>query len=746
MGDWRKTGCVLCAQNCGLEVLVEGNQMAEVRPDKSNPRSQGYSCRKGRNVPYHQHNAQRLTHPLKRVGADFQRISWDQAVGEIAEKLRSTVDRYGPRSVAYMGGGGQGCHFEAAFGVRLLRGLGSQYHYSALAQELTGEFWVEGRVSGRQYLLYKKADHERTDLLLAWGWNGMMSHQMPRARVALREISKDPARLLVVVDPRRSETAAIADIHLPIRPGTDALLARAMIAIILKEGWQSRTYIAKYVSGFDKIEPWFEDFDAQAAVRVCELDYDQVREVSRLFATRKSSLHNDLGILMNRHSTATSYLHSILLAMCGRIGVPGGNVIPGTIMPMGAHSDERDARTWRTVATGFPAIMGTFPPNAMPEEILSDHPERLRAVFVSGSNPLRSYPDTHAYEEAFKRLDLLVTTELAMTETAVLSHYVLPARSGYESWDGTFFALTWPEIYLQMRRPIVEPEGEPLEVGEIYTRIADRLGLVPETSGELTEAAKGDRLGFALALMAYAGKEPKALANMPFVLAKTLGKALGSAHLASLWGLLMTAPGSFRENAARAGFKPGPDQGERIFQAILDHPEGLWIGRCDPDRNLDEIRTEDGQLNLWIPELADWVQRIDAVSEVEALRGDGRYPLVLNAGRHNDNNANTLMRDPSWNEGRRACTLLMNPEDAHALALKDGQTVRVVTEADSAEVELEVSDATRRGMVIIPHGFGLVYEGKVYGVNVNRLTKNTHRDKLAGTPLHRYVPCRVEAA
>jgi len=338
MGEWRKTSCVLCAQNCGLEALVEGSKLVKVRPDKANPRSQGYACRKGLNVIHHQHHAQRLTQPLKRVADRFQEISWDQAVQEIAEKLRSIVDQYGPRSLAYMGGGGQACHFEAAFGVRLLRGLGSRYHYNALAQELTGMFWAWGRAVGRQYL-FTIPDHERTDMLLAVGWNGMMSHGMPQTRRVLTQISKDPSKLLVVIDPRRSETASIADIHLPIRPGTDALLTKAMIAIILEEGWHDKDYIEEHVSGFGRIEPWFHGFDARSAVEVCELDYDQVREVAHLFATRESSMHPDLGVYMNRHSTATTYLEVILLPICGRICVPGGNVIPGHVMPICSHSD-----------------------------------------------------------------------------------------------------------------------------------------------------------------------------------------------------------------------------------------------------------------------------------------------------------------------------------------------------------------------------------------------------------------------
>lgn len=743
MGTSHKTSCVLCAQNCGLEVEVENNRIVRVKGDKENARSQGYICRKGMNVAYHQHHSERLKTPLKRVGDGFEPISWDQAIDEIAAKLKGIIDQYGPRSFAYMGGGGQGCHFEAAFGVRLLRGLGSHYHYSALAQEFSGMFWVHGRMFGRQYL-HGAPDVAETDLFLVMGWNGMQSHQIPQAPRHLQRISKDPNKLLIVVDPRRSETAKIADQYLSIRPGTDALLLRAMIAIILQNGWENRDYIEKHTSGFEKIKTLFLDFDAPSALKTCQLDFDQVREISHLFATRKSCLRYDLGIFMNRHSAAASYLAAILESVCGRLCVLGGGTFPGHVMPTGAHSDERNPKTWRTMATNIFPVAGSFPPNVMPEEILSDQPERLRAVLVSASNPLRSYADTTAYEQAFKRLDLLVTAELAMTETAVLSHYVLPARSGYESWDGIFFALTYPGIYFQMRRPIIEPEGEPLEAGEIQLRLADRMGMIPPIPESLSKAAEESRAAFGAALMDYAQKEPAALKVMPFILGKTLGKVLGSVHLATLWGLFQTAPKAFHENAARAGFTPGRGLGEEIFQKIIDHPEGLWVGKVDPDHNFDNLQTEDGRIDLYIPELIDTVRGITAEQEEEALRPDPTFPLVLMAGRHTSMNANTLMRDPAWNKGKRACTLAMHPTDAEGLGLTDGQQVRVTTEAGSAEIELEITDTARPSHVAIPHGFGLVHEGQVYGLNVNRLTKNTNRDFL-GTPMHRYVPCRVEA-
>lgn len=743
MGEWLKTGCVLCAQNCGLEVLVEQGRMVQVRPDEDNPRSQGYACRKGHKIPYHQYPVDRLTQPLKRNGDQFEPISWDRAVEEIADRLGALVDRHGPRCLAYMGASAQGGHSEAAFGLTLIRALGSQYLYSSAGQEFSGSWWVFGRMLGRQYNVAIPDEHA-AEVLVAWGWNGMQSHQMPRAPVVLKQFSKDPERRLVAVDPRKSEIAAVADTHLAVRPGTDALLIKAMIAIILERGWEAGAYIDEHVEGFETIRPWFAEMDTRAAVELCQLDYTQVEEVCRLLTTRAWCVHTDLGIYMGRHSTLNSYLVNLLVAVCGRFGVRGGNIVPGMVMPMGFHADERNPDVWRTTATDMPpAAAGSFPPAVMPEEILSGREDRLRAVFVSACNPLRAYPDTTAYEEAFEALDLLVVNDIVMSETARMAHYVLPCRTFYESWDGTFFPWTYPEVYFQLRRPVVKPPDQCLEASQIFTRIADKLGLIPPIPDQLVEMAQGDRMAFGAALMDWAGKEPEAFSKMVFVLAQTLGRAWDSAGKAALWGLLMTAPGSFRENAARAGFETGIDQGDRIFQALLDHPQGLWVGTADADNPMAGLRTPSGKIEVHIPELAGQVRALDAASEAEDLKLPDPFPLILNAGRHLKTNANTLMRNPEWNKGRRACTVAVSPEDADALGLEDGQKVRVTTEAGSEEGELEVSRQVRQGMVLIPHGFGLNYDGKVYGINVNRLTKNTHRDGL-GTPLHRYVPCRIE--
>jgi len=223
---------------------------------------------------------------------------------------------------------------------------------------------------------------------------------------------------------------------------------------------------------------------------------------------------------------------------------------------------------------------------------------------------------------------------------------------------------------------------------------------------------------------------------------------LGSAQLASFWGALQNLPAAGHELAARAGFHPGPGLGEDIFDAILQHPEGICVGKVDAEKwdHLQALATEDGRINLNVPEMSDWIQEIDPAIEAGKLKeGEEEYPFIMSSGRHMDYNANTQMRDPAWNKGKRACTAIMHPGDAEKSGFKDGQMVKVTTEAGEETVELQVTNSTRLGYIMIPHGFGLVFQGKTYGANANRLAKNTHRDRIAGTPYHRYIRCRVEA-
>lgn len=743
MGEWKKSSCVLCAQNCGLEMKVEHNRIVKVRGDKDNPRSRGYTCRKGLNIAHYVHNEDRVFYPLKKVGGSHERITWEQAISEIAEKVLVIRERHGPKALAYMGGGGTGGQMEAGIGLPVLRMLGSHYYYSALAQEFSNIFWVDGRVIGRQGLI-TWPDAHHSDTVVAWGWNGWMSNQEPRTRELIRELQADPERHLIVVDPRRSETAARADIHLALRPGSDTMLLKAMIRLVLDHGWEDRAFIKEHVNGWEELEPFFEGFPARRAVEeVCGLDFEQVVEATRLLAQTKSCIHEDLGIFMNRNSTINCYLLHILRAITGRFCVEGGHVTPAYFFPIGSNTDERNPKIWRTVKHNMFPVLGSFPPALLPDEILHDHPERIRALLVSACNPLRSYPDTLAYEKAFAALELSVSIEVAYSETARLCDYILPCRSYMETYDSPFFNYTYPDLFFQLRQPVLEPLGEECKEGAaIILELARAMGLVPELPQSLYEAGQSGITAYLGAVSAYLQDHPQHIRIMPLILVETLSGALDSTNLALIVGLLLRSSDEFKAAAVRAGYPNDFTMIETMFKDILAHPEGQYLVRYDED-HFSMLATPDKKLALKIEELLPVLQQVSIESELEKLEMPQEYPLILHAGLHMDTVANTYMRNPAWNKTRRWDTMLVHEADAERLALADGEKALITTRASRAEIEVEISPLAAEGCVYIRHGGGLIYDGKKYGVNVNELVLSTDRDEMC-TPMHRRIPCRVE--
>ena len=252
------------------------------------------------------------------------------------------------------------------------------------------------------------------------------------------------------------------------------------------------------------------------------------------------------------------------------------------------------------------------------------------------------------------------------------------------------------------------------------------------------------RKRFSRELSRYIKATPEAALKLPFVLSKTLGPVLGSDHLAFLWGLIWSASEEIKAAMARVGFPEGEDQAETAYQAIMDHPQGIWLGRLDPEKNLSFVAHEDGRVHLRVPELMDGLKSVTPEAEDEALTLNPEFPMILVAGWHYDYNVNTAMRDPAWNGNRRTGCLAVHPQDATELGIADGEFGKLTTKAGAATVEIEISNLTTPGMVILPQGFGLNFNGRSVGVNVNLLTHAGHRDPITAVPCHRRVPCRLE--
>jgi anaerobic selenocysteine-containing dehydrogenase len=496
-GSWQPTACILCSRNCGLEVQVEDGHLSRIRGDKSHPLSQGYLCQKATRLDFYQNNADRLSAPLRRrPDGGYEEISWATAIAEIAGRIRAIRDNHGGRSLAYYGGGGQGNHLGGVYGRGLVTAMRTRYHYSALAQEKTGDFWVNGRLFGRQ-TCHVTEGVEEAELVILIGTNPWQAHGIRNARETLKKIAQDPARKLVVVDPIRTESAAMADLHLQVRPGTDAFLLAAILAVLVRDGREDRAFLDERTTGFAAVretllEVPVDDYAARAGVSI-----DEVTQVARWIAeARSAAVRVDLGLQQSLHSTLNSYMEKLLFLVPGHFGRPGCNCLHTGLLPMVGHSDEPEpaGSGWQTAVTGLAEIGKLFPPNVLPAEIDSDRADRLRGLIVDSANPLVSSADTQAYRAAFSKLELLVVIDVAFSETARLAHYVLPAASQFEKPEMAFFNMEFPTQVTQLRRPLLAPRPGTLPEPEIYRRLLVALGELPAGGFPLLRAvARVDR-------------------------------------------------------------------------------------------------------------------------------------------------------------------------------------------------------------------------------------------------------------
>ncbi len=453
--------------------------------------SQGYTCEKALRLDHYQNPGgrtvaapgvpglgQRLTRPLRRrPDGSFEEVDWDTAVGEVAARLGAVRDAHGGDTIFYFGGGGQGNHLGGAYASATLAAFGAGKHRSnALAQEKTGEFWVNAQMFGTNV----RGEIEHGEVVVFIGKNPWQSHSFPRARTTLKEIARDPARAMIVVDPRRTETAELADIHLQVRPGTDAWLIAALAAAVVDEGLVDRAWVAEHTTGADEAVNALADVDIAGHCAVAGVSEDDVRAAARLIGQAASvAVFEDLGVQMSLHSTLVSYLEKLVWTLTGNFAKPGAQYAASAMAPLGkvrrveaAPADDGP----RSPVAGARIVAGLVPCNVIPDEILTDHPARYRAMVVESGNPAHSLADSPRMREALEALDTLVVIDVAMTETARLADYVLPAPTQFEKWEATFFNFEFPRNAFHLRRPLLDAPDGPLPEPEIHARIVEASG------------------------------------------------------------------------------------------------------------------------------------------------------------------------------------------------------------------------------------------------------------------------------
>lgn len=758
------TCCVLCSHTCGVRVDVTDGKLTAVRADDNSPISNGYVCNKAFSIPAYAHHAQRVQHPMRRrPDGGFDRVTWDEAIRDIAHRLGTIRARHTGRAIGLVGVGGQANHMDAAFALSFLSGIGSQRWFNSYAQEKTQHHLMDQWMMGISPAAVLHPDTAHTNYLLVLGTNPRVTNRGHNATDTFKALARDPARTVVVVDPRATETTRGADIHLAVTPGTDYQLLLGLTACIVQNGLVDQRFLDTRTRGYERLQRHIATVDIGAMAAGCGIERTLLERVAREFAAADAaSILYDLGVEQVPFSTLNSYLIRVLLAITGNLGTRGGNQYIQGINPPDPRRLER-ADTDTAVVSGIPGIraLGSYPmfsPSLVPEEVLCARPQRLRALIVEGSNPLLSSADTTRWREAIDALELLVVIEPAMTETARLADYVLPTPVGYEKWEVSSFPRHYPRIHTQVRPPVVAGPAEALPEAEIYARIAEAMNLfgpLPRAMRALATRVSHPRARMALLLAALplaAGRRRTGGVRdkLVFWLYRTIGPHLPSPALTAIWLLCVKNAISRRRAVVRT---LGPAWrwrdpfaiAEELFARILAHPEGVEVACLDDSDNLGaHLGTDDGRVHLTPSAMLDEIARAR-----HAARADNSaYPFVLSAGIRTPWTANTIHRDPAWRKGKGPhCPLFVSRADAERLGVDSGAVVRLETARGAAELPVQVDKRLQAGHVAVPNGFGTIdTDGNVTGINLNALTASDDRDPFTGCPHHKHVRCRVVPA
>ncbi|EFL31085.1 dehydrogenase [Streptomyces viridochromogenes DSM 40736] len=729
--------CPLCEATCGLTLTIEGTRVTHARGDRDDVFSKGFICPKGASFGAVDADPDRLRTPLVRRDGELREATWDEAFDAVAAGIRPVVERYGPHSVGVVLGN-PNVHTMAGglYPPVLLAGLGTRSVFTASTVDQMPKHVSSGLLYGDANAI-PVPDLDHTDHLILIGANPLESNgslcTAPDFPGKLKAL-KARGGTLVVIDPRRTRTAKLADRHIAVRPGTDALLLAAMAQVLHDEGLVEPT---PHVQGVDEVAEALREFTPEAVAEACDVEADVIRVLAReLAAAPTAAVYGRIGSCTVPHGTLASWLVDVLNILTGNLDRPGGALFPQaatdrTPRPAGPGRGFALGR-WHSRVSRHPEAKGELPLSALAEEIdtATEEGEPVRALLAVAANPVLSAPDGDRLDKALDSLDFMVSVDPYLNETSRHADVVLPPPPPSQSPHHDF-AFNTLAVRNQVR----------------YTRPA-----VPLEPGRMAETEILARL--ILAVTGMHGADPGAVDQM--VIDQTLGKAVREPHspvhgrdpgelAAQLTGDngperrldMMLRLGPYGD-----GFGARPDG--LGLEKLLAHPHGIDLGPLRP-RLPQPLKTGSGQVELLPGPIADDLPRLRAAL---AERPEG---LVLIGRRHLRSNNSWMHNVPALTGGSNRCTLHLHPEDAERLGVRDGDPVRVKGAGGEVTAPAEVTDAIRRGVVSLPHGWGhdrpgtrLSHASTDPGVNVNQLLDGRMLDPLSGNAVLNGVP--VECA
>ena len=731
--------CPLCEATCGLTLTVEDDRVTGARGDRDDVFSRGFICPKGASFGAADSDPDRLRTPLVRRGGELREATWDEAFDAVAAGLRPVVERYGPHAVGVVLGN-PNVHTVAGalYPTVLLAGLRTRSLFTASTLDQMPKHVSSGLLYGDANAV-PVPDLDRTDHLLLIGANPLESNgslctapDFPGKLKGLRA----RGGTLTVIDPRRTRTARLADRHVAVRPGTDALLLAAMTHVLFEEDLVDLGHLAPYVQGVDDVAAAVRDFTPEAAAGACDVGADTIRTLAReLAAAPTAAVYGRIGSCTVPHGTLASWLVDVLNVLTGNLDRPGGALFPlsatdRTPRPAGPGRGFALGR-WNSRVSRHPEAKGELPISALAEEIdtATDDGSPIRAVIAVAANPVLSAPDGDRLDKALGSLDFMVVVDPYLNETSRHAHVLLPPPppSRAPHFDFAFNTLA---VRNQVR----------------YTRAA-----VPLEPGRMAETEILARL--VLAATGMHGADPEAVDAM--VVDQTLGKAVTEAHSPvhgrdprELAGLLTGDNGPERRLDMMLRLGPyGDGFGARTdglsLERLLAHPHGIDLGPLR-SRLPQPLKTVSGKVELLPRPIADDLPRLKrALGE----RADG---LVLVGRRHLRSNNSWLHNVPALTGGSNRCTLHIHPSDAERLRLLDGARVRVKGAGGAVTVPVEFTEGIGPGVVSLPHGWGhdrpgtrMSHASLDPGVNVNQLLDGSLLDPLSGNAVLNGVPVEL---
>jgi anaerobic selenocysteine-containing dehydrogenase len=720
---------------CGLEIHVEDERVALIRPDRDDVWSKGFICPKGTTLGHLHDDPDRLRAPMVREGETWREVSWREAFARCEELLAGVRERHGKESMTAYVGNPTAHNFSLGRYVGLFIGM-SQFPmiYSAG----TVDQWPKNvscmLMYGSMWWI-PTPDIRRTDYWLVMGGNPQASQgSLLACPDVLGEIDaiRERGGKVVVVDPRRTGTAARADEWLPIVPGTDAAFLLAICNVLFADGLVELGDVADLVNGLDEVRRLANGFTPEQVAAACRIPAETIRRVAHdIAAAPRAAVYGRIGLCNQEFGTLASWLIDVVNIITGNFDRPGGLMFGNPIawglssLPDPQWADGVTFGRWQSRVRGAPEVLGQVPVSCLAEEIATPGPGQIKALVTIAGNPVISSPDAGRLDEALPMLECMISVDNYLNETTRHAHVILPGLSALEQPHFDDLITMWAaRIAGNYSRAIFPPEPDRPREWQILARLA---GLVAGmTNDDIDVDALDD--GYFAAMCAAQGVDAASV--------MTNYDHRGPERLLDL----QVRTGPF-------GDRYGENPDGLTLQHFRDRPHGIDMGPMVP-RVRELLRTPSGKIELAPEYITADVDRLG--ERVERADADA---LLLISRRHLRSNNSWMHNVKVLMKGKDRCTLLIHPEDAARVGLEDGKLARVTSEAGAVEVAAEVSDEMMPGVVSLPHGWGhdkagtrLSVAREHAGVNNNLLAPGRLVDPLSGNAVVNGIPVEVVPA